>query len=120
MADYNGALINVSIQGVDPKASTVSLYAPVFKDRTYRLAKPMPDYVQGFKSVTPGPTHDLALACKCTLNYMYGKLDGARAGLPGSFEFGAIGYRVINEAMVCVDVSRASVPIGGGQSCVVR
>src|SRR2546430_318725 len=58
MADYNGALINVSIQGVDPKAGTVSLYAPVFKDRTYRLAKPMPDYVQGFKSVTAGPTQD--------------------------------------------------------------
>src|SRR5207245_11484226 len=45
IADYNGALINVSIQGVDPKAGTVSLYAPVFRDRSYRLAKPMPAYV---------------------------------------------------------------------------
>src|SRR5205809_1726331 len=45
MPAYNGALINVSIQGVDPKAGTVSLYAPVFRDRSYCLAKPIQDYV---------------------------------------------------------------------------
>ena len=115
MADYNGALINVSIQGVDPNAGTVSLYAPVFKDRTYRLAKPMPDYVQGFKSVTPGPTHDLAFACNCTLNYMYGKLDGARAGLPGPFTFGEIAYQLLNQTMVYLDVVDAGVPHEGGR-----
>src|SRR2546427_8230073 len=110
MADYNGALINVSIQGVDPKAGTVSLYAPVFKDRTYRLAKPMPDYVQGFRSVTAGPTHDLAFACNCTLNYVYGKLDGARVGLPGPFTFGEIAYQLLNQTMVYCDVVDAAVP----------
>jgi len=115
MADYNGALINVSIQGVDPKAGTVSLYAPVFKDRTYRLAKPMPDYVQGFKSVTPGPTHDLAFACNCTLNYVYGKLDGARAGLPGPFTFGEIAYQLLNQTMVYLDVVDVGVPHEGGR-----
>src|SRR3989475_2638464 len=96
IADYNGALINVSIQTVDPKAGTVSLYAPVFADRMYRLAKPMPDYVQGFRSVTAGPTHDLAFACNCTLNYVYGKLAGARVGLPGPFTFGEIAYQLLN------------------------
>ena len=115
MADYNGALINVSIQGVDPKAGTVSLYAPVFKDRTYRLAKPMPDYVQGFRSVTAGPTHDLAFACNCTLNYVYGKLDGARVGLPGPFTFGEIAYQLLNQTMVYCDVVDAAVPHEGGR-----
>ena len=33
-------MINVSIQSVDLEAGKVSLYAPVFKERTYRVAKP--------------------------------------------------------------------------------
>src|SRR3989442_1532003 len=115
VADYNGALINVSVQGVDKEAGTVSLYAPVFKDRTYRLAKPMPDYVQGFKSVTAGPTHDVAFACNCTLNYVYGKLDGARVGLPGPFTFGEIAYQLLNQTMVYCDVVDAAVPHEGGR-----
>src|SRR2546425_85961 len=115
IADYNGALINVSIQGVDAKAGTVSLYAPVFKDKTYRLAKPMPDYVQGFGSVTAGPTHDVAFACNCTLNYVYGKLDGARVGLPGPFTLGEIGYQLLNQTMVYCDVVDAAVPHEGGR-----
>jgi hypothetical protein len=66
VADYNGALINVSVQAVDPEAGTVSFYAPVFKDRTYRLAKPVPDYVRAFMSAAAGPTHDVAFACNCS------------------------------------------------------
>jgi class 3 adenylate cyclase len=115
IADYSGALINVSIQGVDTEAGTVSLYAPVFKDRTYRLAKPMPDYVQGFKSATARPTQDLAFACNCILNYLYGKLDGARVGLPGPFTFGEIGYVLLNQTMVYCDVVDAGVPHEGGR-----
>ena len=115
VADYNGALINVSVQGVDKEAGTVSLYAPVFKDRTYRLAKPMPDYVQGFQSVTAGATHDVAFACNCTLNYVYGKLDGARVGMPGPFTFGEIAYQLLNQTMVYCDVVDAGVPHEGGR-----
>ncbi len=115
IADYSGALINVSIQEVDPEAGTVSLYAPVFKDQTYRLAKPMPDYVQAFKSVTARPTHDLAFACNCVLNYLYGKLEGARVGLPGPFTFGEIAYVLLNQTMVYCDVVDAGVPREGGR-----
>src|SRR3989449_3949285 len=91
IADYNGALINVSIQGVDPKAGTVSLYAPVFKDRSYRLAKPMPDYVQGFKSVTAGPTHQGAFGWNSGRHLLYGQPDRAARGLPGPSSLGACG-----------------------------
>ncbi|PYO97034.1 MAG: hypothetical protein DMD60_08185, partial [Gemmatimonadetes bacterium] len=115
IADYNGALINVSIQAVDADAGTVSLYAPVFQDRTYRLARAMPDYVRGFKAVTAGPTHDVAFACNCTLNYVYGKLDGARVGLPGPFTFGEIAYQLLNQTMVYCDVVDAGVPHEGGR-----
>src|SRR2546428_5124442 len=68
----------------------------------------MPDYVQGFGSVTAGPTHDVAFACNCTLNYVYGKLDGARVGLPGPFTFGEIAYQLLNQTMVYCDVVDAA------------
>src|SRR5438093_456439 len=87
----------------------------VFNDRTYRVAKPMPDYVQGFKSVTAGPTHDVAFACNCVLNFLYGKLDGARVGLPGPYTFGEIGYQLLNQTMVYCDVVDAGMPHRGGR-----
>lgn len=104
MADYDGALINVSIQKVDPEAGKVSLYAPVFKDRTYRVAKPVPDYVQAFKAATSRMSPDVPFACNCVLNYVYGKLEGTQAGLPGPFTFGEIAYQLLNQTMVYCDV----------------
>jgi uncharacterized protein DUF6976 len=104
MADYDGALINVSIQKVDPEAGKVSLYAPVFKDRTYQVAKPVPDYVQAFKAATSRMSPDVPFACNCVLNYVYGKLEGTQAGLPGPFTFGEIAYQLLNQTMVYCDV----------------
>jgi len=104
MADYDGALINVSIQSVDLEAGKVSLYAPVFKDRTYRVAKPVLDYVEAFKAVTNRVSHDVPFACNCVLNYLYGRLEGAQAGLPGPFTFGEIAYRLLNQTMVYCEV----------------
>jgi len=104
MADYDGALVNVSIQSVDPKAGKVALYAPVFKDRTYRVAKPVPDYVQAFKAATSRMSPDVPFACNCVLNYVYGKLEGTQAGLPGPFTFGEIAYQLLNQTMVYCDV----------------
>ena len=104
VADYNGALINVSIQSVDKDAGRVALYAPVFQGRTYRLAKPVPDYVQAFKSATVGMSHDVPFACNCVLNFLYGKLEGAHAGLPGPCTFGEIAFQLLNQTMVYFDV----------------
>lgn len=108
IADYDGALVNVSIQTVDPKAGTVALYAPVFTGMTYRLAKPVPDYVQAFKAATGGMSRDVPFACNCVLNFLYGKLEGARAGLPGPFTFGEIAYQLLNQTMVYCDVVDAA------------
>jgi hypothetical protein len=108
IADYNGALINVSIQSVDKEAGTVALYAPVFTGRTYRLAKPVPDYVQAFRSATAGVSHDVPFACNCVLNFLYGKLEGAHAGLPGPFTFGEIAFQLLNQTMVYCDVVEAA------------
>lgn len=108
IADYSGALINVSIQSVDQEAGKVLLYAPVFKGRTYRRAKPVPDYVQAFRSATAGMRRDVVFACNCILNFLYGKLEGAHVGLPGPFTFGEIAFQLVNQTMVYCQVVDAA------------
>ncbi|MGE5232447.1 MAG: DUF6976 family protein [Deltaproteobacteria bacterium] len=100
IADYSGALINASIQSVDRDAGTVVLYAPVFKGRTYRRAKPVPDYVRAFRSATAGVSREVAFACNCILNFLYGKLEGTHVGLAGPFTFGEIAFQLVNQTMV--------------------
>ena len=46
VADYNGAMINVSIQQVDVGRGTVDFYAPVFPGIAYHVAAPVGDYSQ--------------------------------------------------------------------------
>ena len=108
IADYGGALINVSIQSVDKEAGTVALYAPVFKGRTYRMAKPVPDYVQAFRSATAGMSRDVPFACNCILNFLYGQLEGEHVGLPAPFTFGEIAFQLLNQTMVYCDVVDAA------------
>lgn len=104
IADYGGALINVSIQGVDADAGQVSLYAPVFRGMSYRMAKPVPDYVEAFKSATSGMSREVPFACNCILNYLYGKLEKAQAGLAGPCTFGEIAFQLLNQTMVYFDI----------------
>ncbi len=49
-------------------------------------------------------SHDVPFACNCVLNFLYGKLEGAQAGLPGPFTFGEIAYQLLNQTMVYCDV----------------
>ncbi len=114
IADYNGALINVSIQSVDKEAGKVALFAPVFQGRTYRMAKPVPDYVQAFRSATAGMSRDVpyAYAVNCILNFLYGKLEGAHVGLPGPFTFGEIAFQLVNQTMVYCEVVDAAADKG--------
>jgi hypothetical protein len=104
IADYNGARINVCVRNIDATAGTVSLYAPVFKGKTYRLAKPVPDYVKAFKAATACIGQHVTFSCNCVLNYLYGNLEGAQAGLPGPCTFGEIAYQLLNQTMVYFEV----------------
>ena len=64
VADYNGAMINVSIQSVDTAGGKVQFYAPVFKDIKYRFAKPVPDYAGGFaEGVHDKHANKVAFSC---------------------------------------------------------
>lgn len=78
--------------------------AIVVAGMAYRMAKPVPDYVEAFKSATSGMSSDIPFACNCVLNYQYGKLEGARAGLPGPCTFGEITFQLLNQTMVYFDV----------------
>jgi hypothetical protein len=104
IADYCGVGINVSIRDIDAMASMVSFYAPVFEGKSYRLAKSVPNYVSAFKAATAGISQNVPFSCNCVLNYLYGKLEGARAGLPGPCTFGEIAYQLLNQTMVYFDV----------------
>ena len=105
VADYHGALVNVSFRKVDADAGKVALCSPVFRDRMYRMAKPVPDYVQAFKFATMGMVgRDIPFTCNCVLNYQYGSLEGVWAGLAGPCTFGEIAYQLLNQTMVYFDV----------------
>lgn len=102
VADYNGALINVSIKSISREASEVSFYAPVFSGKEYRFAQPVSNYaasfcenLKGYEEVKP------VFSCNCILNYLYGKLDG-KATMPfaGPVTFGEIAYQLLNQTLV--------------------
>lgn len=101
MADYNGSLVNVSIQNVDAKGGNVTFYAPVFKGVQYRLAAPLDDYEAAFAEALAKTTGPAAFACNCILNYLYGGLEGKRTGsVTGPITFGEIAHQLLNQTLV--------------------
>lgn len=105
IADYSGALINVSIRNVDREHGTVDFYAPVFANLEYRIAAPLADYVSDFQAALPATTSQPEFACNCVLNYLYAELDGKRVGhIGGPMTFGEIGYQLLNQTMACLTV----------------
>lgn len=100
-ADYNGSVVNVSIQSVDEKEGLVRLYAPVFAGIEYRFAAPVADYVAAFASVLGAQQTPSAFACNCILNYVYGNLEGKPTGsVEGPITFGEIAYQLLNQTLV--------------------
>jgi hypothetical protein len=105
VADYHGAQINTSFQGVDADKGVVNFYAPVFAGIEYKQAAPVGDYVQEFEALTAGVQVHPQFACNCILNYLYGKLEGRHTGeLTGPMTFGEIGYQLLNQTVVYLDI----------------
>lgn len=105
VADYSGAMINVSFKGVDAAQGRVDFYAPVFDDVEYRIAEPVPDYGQAFARALPLDAHGAQWSCNCILNYLYGELQGQRTGpLTGPMTFGEIAFQLLNQTLVYVSV----------------
>ncbi|MGI9278273.1 MAG: DUF6976 family protein [Endozoicomonas sp.] len=104
ICDYAGANINVCIQNIDEDSGKVQFYAPVFKGRKYRMAIPLEDYAQEFTSNLPTASSDVVFSCNCVLNFLYGGLEGKKAGFPGPITFGEIGYLLLNQTMTYLNI----------------
>ena len=105
VADYCGALINVSIRNIDLENGRVDFYAPVFAGSEYRLASPLTDYVRTFAAALPDGLKQPEFACNCVLNFLYSELEGKQAGaIGGPMTFGEIGYQLLNQTMALLTI----------------
>jgi hypothetical protein len=103
VADYSGAMINVSFQSVD-ETKGVALYAPVFKDVEYKIAAPVASYVDEFKKVLPKGVSPI-FACNCILNFLYSELEGQVVEkMHGPVTFGEIAYQLVNQTLVYLEI----------------
>jgi hypothetical protein len=109
VADYNGAMINVSFQAVDADKGEVKFYAPVFRDIKYRLATPVADYTTSFGQVLKTTNvGNVAFSCNCILNFLYAELEGKKtAPLVGPVTFGEIAYMLLNQTLVYLSIEKA-------------
>lgn len=107
VADYSGAMINVSFKTVDPASGQVDFYAPVFDDAVYRLAAPVSDFRQAFAQAVPADAHTATWSCNCILNFLYSELEGQRTGeVTGPMTFGEIAFQLLNQTMVYVTLDK--------------
>lgn len=107
VADYYGALVNISFQSVEP-GGEVKLYAPVFSGIRYKLAKPVSNYAEAFGAQLQKNSLDtkrLAFSCNCILNYLYSNLEGKKTDpFVGPVTFGEIAYQLLNQTLVYLEV----------------
>jgi len=108
VANYNGVMVNVSIQGIDTASGCVDFYAPVFEGVAYKLAAPIADYVEAFQGAIPSGIAPL-FSCNCILNFLYSKLEGrVTPGMTGPITFGEIAYQLLNQTLVYLTIEKAS------------
>ncbi|CUH79097.1 DUF6976 family protein [Tropicibacter naphthalenivorans] len=106
VANYAGAMINVSFQNVDAD-NGVDFYAPVVSGVSYRLAKSPGAYADVFaQRVTSDGQNEMS--CNCILNYLYGEMAGKTTGnCTGPVTFGEVAYILLNQTMVQVKIQSA-------------
>ncbi|MFK0571843.1 DUF6976 family protein [Endozoicomonas sp.] len=102
--DYSGAVINVSVKAVNTETGQVDFYAPVFRGRQYKFANPVENYAEEFARQLPKEDSNQGFSCNCILNFLYGELEGKKAGFPGPITFGEIGYRLLNQTMTYLKI----------------
>lgn len=106
VADYFGAMVNVSFQSVDMETREVRFYAPVFAGVSYKHARPFKDYVQQFTAKLPSHlSKHPVFSCNCVLNYLYSELEGKRTGhISGPATFGEVVYQQLNQTMAYLTI----------------
>ena len=107
VADYMGAMINVSFRDIDPNSKKVRFYAPVFPGIEYRLANALDNYEQEFKKALKDHTKEPLFACNCVLNFLYANLEGKKAGsILSAMTFGEVAYMLLNQTMVYLTIEK--------------
>jgi hypothetical protein len=109
VADYYGALVNISVQDVDEVEGQVKFYAPVFTGIRYKHAKPVADYVKVFNDrlgkECAVDSNRVAFSCNCILNYLYSELEGKKTDpFTGPVTFGEIAYQLLNQTLVYLEI----------------
>uniref|UniRef100_I2PY93 Uncharacterized protein n=1 Tax=Desulfovibrio sp. U5L TaxID=596152 RepID=I2PY93_9BACT len=109
VADYYGALVNISVQDVDEVEGQVKFYAPVFTGIRYKHAKPVADYVKVFNDRLSKEcavdSNRVAFSCNCILNYLYSELEGKKTDpFTGPVTFGEIAYQLLNQTLVYLEI----------------
>ncbi len=105
VADYYGTSINASVQNIDEEKQLVDLYAPVFKNITYKIAAPISDYVSEFYQHFPRSSVNPIFSCNCILNYLYGELETKHTNpIVGPMTFGEIAYQLLNQTLVYLEI----------------
>lgn len=106
VADYSGAMINISFQAINADKKCVDFYAPVFKGIQYKLAAPVGNYIQQFEDhLKDYNSENIKFSCNCILNYLYSELEGKKTGnITGPITFGEIAYQLLNQTMVNLEV----------------
>lgn len=102
VADYSGALINVSLKAVDVAKDNVQFYGPVFPHVAYRLARPFNgSYEAALGHAIEDLPENAGFSCNCVLNYLYSELEGKRTGhVTGPMTFGEVAYVLLNQTVV--------------------
>jgi hypothetical protein len=102
VADYSGALINVSLKAVDDKRDHVEFYGPVFPNVAYKLARPFAgSYETALDEAIVDLPENADFSCNCVLNYLYSDLQGKRTGhVTGPMTFGEVAYVLLNQTLV--------------------
>lgn len=106
IGNFAGARVNVSCQSIDVTNGRVQLYAPVFPDVEYFLARPLSDYVGHLaEEMHKREVRDVWFSCVCVRNYLHGELEGRRTGsLQGPGSFGEIAYQLHNQTLVALTI----------------
>ncbi|MGD9947973.1 MAG: hypothetical protein AB7U29_05770 [Desulfobulbus sp.] len=107
VADYYGALVNISFQNVEP-GGEVKLYAPVFSGIRYKHAKAISNYAEAFSGQLQKSSLEaksVAFSCNCILNYLYSGLEGKNTDpFVGPVTFGEIAYQLLNQTLIYLEV----------------
>lgn len=100
VADYRGALVNVSIRSYDAQTGRVEFFAPVTRGVIYRFAAAPTERQNPFAAFGLTAPGQVAASCNCILNYSYFDLEGRATGpFFGPVSFGEIAYILFNQTL---------------------